>query len=494
MALTPVNLFGMGLHADSSVLASENRLNCFYDIRQSDAGTTITVRGTPGSYTIPLDPAYQVNGIYVVNNVLYFTATGGLYSCTLDGTVSFLAPGSFGYPYTLWADNYVQLMLGPDYNGFFYIYTIGTGVLTKITDVNFPPNQTPAVKVQSIAYLSGRFVAVAYATRNAYCSAALDGLTWTYLSLPMFFVKQQASDPLFAVSAQNGILAMFGGDTIEFWQDAGLTPVPFQYITGSAQAYGTKSLYSIAQVNDATYFLGHGKQGGYAVFSIKGYTVKKESTPDIDDVLADWAANGATFRYTHGIAFNSHGHDFYMLNDLGTGTLVLDTTTGLWNRMIYGNTLNPAIGAVGSLATFSVLYQGLNVFMGGSIMNTQAGVYVFSQTTYSDAGLSIQRQVTTKHIRNGGNEFSITELVLQMDTGEVPLTQDYHITLEISRDGGRTFGSPRPRTLGLTGQYENPIVKWQRLGSAKDFVLRFTMTDPIPFVIAGAEMETSVNQ
>ena len=70
MALQPMNLFGTGLHADSSVLASENRINCFYDIRQSDTGNTITVRSTPGSTSIPIDPTIQVNGVYVVNKML----------------------------------------------------------------------------------------------------------------------------------------------------------------------------------------------------------------------------------------------------------------------------------------------------------------------------------------------------------------------------------------------------------------------------------------
>jgi hypothetical protein len=488
MALQPINLFGMGLKADSAVLASESRLNCYYDSRQTDAGNTIAVRGTPGSYNIPISPDYIPNGIHVVNGVLYFTATGGLYSCDLSGAVTYLAPGNFGFPYTVFADNYVQLMLGPGPAGQYYIYTIATGVLAQIVDVNFPAS------VQSIDFISGRFVAVKRNTREAYCSAALDGMTWTYIGLPLFFTKEQASDALFAVSAHNGILTLFGNDNLEFWQDAGLQPVPFQYITGSAQAYGTKSLYSIAQVNDATYFLGHGNQGGYAVYSIKGYTVKKESTSDIDDILALWVKNGASFRYTHGVAFNNHGHDFYMLNDVGSGTLTLDTTTGLWSTMLTGNTSNSQVNAtsVGHYATKAVLFEGVNVFM-GSLFSGNTTLYAFDQEVNTDAGVSIQRQVTTKHIRNGGNEFSITELVLLMDIGEVPLTQDYHITLEVSKDGGRTFGSPRPRTLGLTGQYKDPQVKWQRLGSAKDFVLRFTMTDNVPFVIASAEIETSVN-
>lgn len=485
MALQPVNLFGMGLKADSSVIASESRLNCYYEIRQSDTGSTIVARDTPGYSRIYIPAELTPTGARVVNGVLYFTTGNALYSTDLSGEVAYLAAGSFGSPYASMSDNYIQLMIVDGSDS--WIYDIASGVLTAITDVNFPAG------AKNVCFISGRFVCPKPNTREFYCSAPLDGLTWSYLgSLPMFGTKEQASDPLFTVTAHNGIMTLWGDSTVEFWQDAGLSPVPFQYIQGTTQSYGTKSQYSIAQVNDATYFLGHGAQGGWAVFSVKGYTVSKVSTPDIEDILADWVKQGASFRYTHGVTFSTHGHDFYMLNDTGYGTLLLDTTTGLWSRMLSGNSSNSQMGqtSVSHVAVFSVLYQGASVFIG----QEQTPFGVFDQTQNSEAGVSIQRQITTKHLRNGGNEFAISELVLLMDTGEVPLNQDYKISLEVSRDGGRTFGSPRPRTLGLTGQYKEPRVKWDRLGSARDFVFRLTMTDPIPFVIAGAEWELSVNQ
>ena len=483
--MQPINLFGTGLNADSSVLASETRLNCYYEMRQSDTGTTIAVRGSPGSWQIQTGViGGSINGLWAVNDVLYITAVGGFYSTDLDGNTVFLAPGQWGYPYTDFADNDFQIMFGPDSNGFYYIFTIATGVLTQITDVNFPPNQATPQYVHSLTYMSGRFIVSVADSRQAYCSAALDGLNWTYLGLPMFFTKEQASDALYAVSAYSGVLTLFGKDTVEFWQDAGLSPVPFQYITGTAQSYGMHSRYSINHVNGSTYFLGHGGQGGWSVYAINGYTIKKVSTTDIDDILADWYSKGASFSFTHGIVYNAHGHDFYMLNDLGNGTLTLDTATGIWST---SSSINSP--TAGHMAVSCTLFKGVTVWRGDD-----AYLYVFDQNTNTDNSGRITRQVTTKHIRSGGNEFSITELMLQMDIGSIPLTQDYHITLEVSRDGGRTFGSPRPRTLGLTGQYRDPQVKWQRLGSARDFVLRFTMTDNIPFVIASAEIETSVNQ
>ena len=486
--MQPVNLFGLGLHADSSVLASENRLNCFYDLRTTETGKTITVRGTPGSYPLVADPNMQPSGLHVVNNILYFVTPLGLFSLDTGGVLTYLASGPVGHPYCMMADNYIQLMIVTGSEG--WIYNIGTGVMTQITDVNFPAT------TRNVTYASGRFLCVKRDTREVYCSDQLDGLSWTSaLGLPMFFTKEQSSDPAFTCVAQNGIVAVFGLDTIEFWQDAGLSPVPFQYIPGTTQGYGCKSRFSIKAVNDTTYFLGHGPQGGMGVFAIKGYTVTKVSTPDVDDIIKQWEVNGATFNYTHGTAYNAHGHDFYELTEgvfsPNIGSLLYDATTGIWSTTCTDNTNNSQNPAPKVHDVFiSTLFNGQVVFRAE---NGSAGIYAMDVNAYNDSGAPVQRQVTTKHLRNNGNEFAISELVLLMDTGEVPLGQDFHITLEVSRDGGRTFGSPRPRTLGLTGQYKEPRVKWDRLGSARDFVLRFTMTDPIPFVIAGAEWETSVN-
>jgi hypothetical protein len=370
------------------------------------------------------------------------------------------------------ADCYSQLIIVTGFMG--WIYDIPSGHLSQITDPNFP------TYTKSVCFISGRFVVNDPDTRRFYCSAALDGTTWTYLSLPMFATKEQASDALYMTVSQNGILVLLGFDTTEFWQDAGLSPVPFQLIQGTTQAYGTHSRYTVRKVNDSILFLGKNPQGSLGVYSIKGYSITKVSTTDIDEILANWVASGATLNYTKAVTFSAHGHDFYQLTDgpsRDNGTLLYDATTGVWSK--------------GYDISWSTQWLGKTVVWGNTVLN---GEYATLDTnSFTSSFDVIQRQITTKHLRQNGNEFAISELVLLVDTGTAPLNKDYGITLEVSRDGGRTFGSPRRRSLGLTGQYRDPRVKWDRLGSAIDFVLRFTLTDPMPLVIAGALWEVSVN-
>ena len=107
---------------------------------------------------------------------------------------------------------------------------------------------------------------------------------------------------------------------------------------------------------------------------------------------------------------------------------------------------------------------------------------------FTDNGVAIKRQVTSRHIRDGGNTLSISELFVDMETGvgtQSDPGSDPYVSLEVSKDGGRTFGAPRLKSIGKVGQYSSPRPYWKRLGRAKDFVFRFTVTDPVKFVITG---------
>jgi hypothetical protein len=57
--------------------------------------------------------------------------------------------------------------------------------------------------------------------------------------------------------------------------------------------------------------------------------------------------------------------------------------------------------------------------------------------------------------------------------------------LQVSRDGGRTFGAEKWVSIGKVGQYLSPRAIWRRLGSARDFVFQFTLTDPVKFTLIG---------
>jgi hypothetical protein len=56
------------------------------------------------------------------------------------------------------------------------------------------------------------------------------------------------------------------------------------------------------------------------------------------------------------------------------------------------------------------------------------------------------------------------------------------ITVECSKDNGRTWNNPRLLQLGAQGKYLTRVIA-RRFGSARDFLFRFRMTDPVKFVL-----------
>ncbi len=465
-------LFGTGIHASSFAIAPENRVNCYYEVRKDDG--RVVVRGTPGSalqWEIPNSP---IRGWLVVNEILYVVAGGALFSVSTAGVITRLASigtttGRVGI-----ADNFAQICIVDGTAG--YCYTIATAAMVTITDAHFPNGAT------TVCCISSRFIVEQPTSRTFYMSAALDGLNWTFLGLGIFATKEQYSDPLSAVSTLNGVLILWGTKSIEFWQDVGTSPNPFGKVQGATQYYGLAAKYSVVTVNSEVLFLGQGPQGGFEVFTVSGYTPKRISTSDVEDLLAGLAAN-YTLADAVALTYSVNGHDFYQITFIAANTTLLySVDTGVWSRVQTGNV--PAR----HFSDTSIRFNNQILVSDSST----GSVYLMSGLMYTDAGQTIYRQVVSREVRNGGAEFSVTEMELQMDTGSVPLSSDFHISMAVSKDGGRVFGSPRSRTIGLLGQYRTPRVKWDRMGSGRKFVFKITMTDPVPFVIATASIETTV--
>lgn len=67
------------------------------------------------------------------------------------------------------------------------------------------------------------------------------------------------------------------------------------------------------------------------------------------------------------------------------------------------------------------------------------------------------------------------------------------VSLECSKDNGRTFGPPLIAYIGAIGNYLARVI-WRRFGSARDFVFRIRMTDPVKFVITAAALSVRERQ
>jgi hypothetical protein len=64
------------------------------------------------------------------------------------------------------------------------------------------------------------------------------------------------------------------------------------------------------------------------------------------------------------------------------------------------------------------------------------------------------------------------------------------MTLEVSKDGGHSWGSEKTRSMGKIGEYRKRVI-WRRLGRAYDFVFRLRTTDPVKTTIVGAWVDVA---
>lgn len=481
-----ISLFGSSLLSNSAVISRQKRLNCFFEIRQDGDKAQIVVRGTPGLVSILELPGFPIRGWRVVSNVLYVVA--GLSLCKVQQNLSVTIVGTFDANSTAMCcltDNGVQLLIVDGVVG--YIYTLVTGVYAqtalnaagsfgKITDANFP-NGT-----NSCTFMDGRGIVAKPNTRQFYCSEFYDMTDWTNVdSLPTFGTKDNNSDLLLAVTSMNGVLTLYGEQSIEFWQNVGTSPLPFGRINGATRNQGLAARYSIAFIDDIQLYLGQNLYGGYSeVTLMQGFNTRRVSTDDIEHIIGNLSL------WRDGVAFGYmvDGHKMYQITfPTAQKSLLYDVTADLWSELQSGVALTGR-----HMANLGISFNSLNY----ASDSTTGIIYKMDDELFTDNGNPIKRQLTTRHIHMDGNRFAVDELYLDMETGQglqYGQGSDPQMMLQVSKDGGHTFGPERWRSVGKVGQYKSPRVMWNRLGAAQDFVFQFTMTDPVKFVVIGGSVK-----
>jgi hypothetical protein len=458
-----VPLFGNGIESYSAVATAQRRLNCFYDPRADNDKDAAIIRGTPGSLLWITLPTAPIRGFHVVQNTMYVVAYNALYSVNTAGTATQLGTITSTSGRVELADNGEQLAFVDGSAG--YVYDFTTLTLTKIADSNFPNT------CATIAFLNGRFIVEKVGTRQFYASALYDGLSWSPL---IFATKENESSVLLAVEILNGTLMLWGANGIEFWQDVGATPLPYQRINGASQSWGLAAIASRAQLNNTEIFLGQNPQGHLQVLMINGYTPTRVSTTDVEHIISTLP----TFSDAVALTYMIDGHPMYQLTfPTGNLSLLFDSLTGLWSETQTG------VGLTGRhFGQYGIVFN-----VGNYISDATTGnIYTVTDSVYTDNGVPIKRQVRTRHIRMDGNTFGISELYLDIETGVgLQAGQGVAPTMMIrrSKDGGRTYGIERHVSMGAVGQYINPRVISRRWGMARDFVFEFTVSDPIKFVL-----------
>ena len=254
----------------------------------------------------------------------------------------------------------------------------------------------------TVVFLDSYFITNIPGTKQFQISNPYDGLTWNALQ---FASKEAYTDDLRGVAVDNGNLGLLGDISMEYWQNTGAYPFPFQRIAGSPTDVGVAALWSVARCSGNLYYLARTRRGSLSVIKVYNYQPIVVSTPDLDYLINGYPSPEDCI----GFAYRFNGHEFYELNFQAAGvTWLWDATSETWSTMTSGT--GPR-----HYAQYGTQYNG--EIVASDYRN--GNIYSLDVDTYTDNGDQIIRELITPHTfsSNTFNRLTISRLRMDMEQG-----------------------------------------------------------------------------
>lgn len=395
-----------------------------------------------------------------------FGVTGmRLYEVLADGsTVDRGAVAVDANPATICWNGDGGQQLGITAGGNFYVFDLLTNTLTQVVFLNG--------KATMAGFLSGYFVVFDINTATEYQSDLYDGLVFDPAN---FFQRNiQADNWVSSFVTSWGQIVIFGTKTRDYYYNAGTFPIPFAPAVSGIQNEGCAAPFSVCEAASKVCWLGTTAQGGYKVYAAGGYEAQPISTKSVEFALSRYTQ--VEISKATGESYSDQGHDFYLLS-VGDTTWSYDFATNVWHTR--RSFVDAASGRLGPWRPRWHCF-GFNKHLWQDADTNK--IYESDISFPLDVdGLVIQRQRTAPSICFSNQMLDIGEFELKMQVGvgnQNPPGDWPTILLEISYDGGMTWGRQRAASIGRIGQY-GIRVRWQANGSGRDVAFRVTMSDPI---------------
>lgn len=462
---------------------TQRLVNYYIEIDETGGGKggePAVLIGTPGLKYLQTIGVGPIRAVYTISNqpICYVVSGNEVYQLSGANSIPVQIAGNLTTqtgPVQV-ADNGIQVMFVDGING--YYVTIGQTTLNTITDPNFYPADT-------ISFQDGYFILNRTGTPNFFISD-LYSVDFPPLNEA---AKTGNSDILMGVISNNRQLYLLGASTTEIWYNTGASgTTPFQRQDGRFSQVGLVAPASIARLAETFFWLGSNAQGGGVVYMLENAMPMRVSTHAVETAIQSYGnLAGAT-----GYAYQQEGHYFYVLNIPGADTTwVYDMTTKQWSERqstVSGNTGR-------HLGENHCFLNNIHII---GAYNT-GRIYAYDLDTYTDNGEMILRIRQSPHVSESLNRLflKLMEVDFQFGVGLVnngvnpQNAVQPRVVLEVSRDGGQTWGNPVYAQLGPIGRW-NTRARWQRLGSGRDIVLRVTVSDPVKVQMLAAYLDVEM--
>ena len=436
--------------------AVQSAINCYPKRLEGDRSM---MHSTPGEVEIAALGA-EIRGSRNVDG-RWFVASGNiLYEVTALGATTVRAVLNTVSGFVGMAHNKTQLAIVDGAN--LYVFNLNTNLANRITAPGWRGSN-------DVHELDGYFIFVAPATDQFYISAIDDG---TKLNALDFSSADSSPDNIVAHPVSHRQLWLFGTRSTEIWIDSGALAFPFVRYNSYTLDVGCVGPRAAINAADTLFWIGQTDRGTGIVYMAAGNQPQRVSTQAIEEALASSTNLAAATMWTYQI----EGHEFIGINAPGlSSTFVYDAAVQQWHeRAEWDAGWMP-------LRSRLVTAVGTDHFAG----DANGQLVRLDDAANSLSGRVLVRERTWPHINPPSAEMlTFYGLELQMTTGF-----GGNVTLQISNDGGKTFGPMLLRSLGAIGRTMQRI-RWLGLGTAFNRVFRIRCSDAVPFGIHSATLDT----
>jgi len=318
-----------------------------------------------------------------------------------------------------------------------WYYDVPTGTVTKIADADFPGNAGRTL-AGTFAHMDG--YAVIMDTTGTLWASDLNSVTsWTATS---FGSANSYPDLGVGCVRHRNLIMAFGTESVEFFQNAGLTPFPFSKVPSMTQRVGAVSADAIAQIADTTFWCGSSPQGGLSIFQYDG-GIGRISTPEIDAILILAGASNITLT-----TIRFYGRSFVIVKALTTA-MVFCVEDKMWHE--WSSSTAPWYKCVGvSKGGTMVNYCISNSLTTGIVysMNPSALSFKDAGTTFTalmqldSMDLGTSNRKTWEELRIIGDKQSTTSNI------ELSYSDDDYQTYTVWGNLDMSTNMPRAQRLG----------------------------------------------
>lgn len=302
---------------------------------------------------------------------------------------------------------------------------------------------------------------------------AFDYMFYSDYGTVQYFNAESSSDSIVSIRAVGSFLYLFGNRSIEIWQRGSgenETWSRSSYTTNASN--GLSETYSVACVDSTLFYIGSGDSFAKGCMAVTGSHYEKISDDWLEAKLLQ-EQSGRAVCY----AFAIGSHRFYCINLPSLNeTWVYDTDSQLWHQRC---SRNPKTGKL-------VMWRpsGISWFSGDFYAVCPDGSIYTHNEKYWWEDFADGTRLPMVRIRQGAvlvdenRQFRFDQLSIECNVGTYDnYSEKCEMLLQVSRDGGNTWGNTRSCSMGAAGQYSHRVI-WNNLGMNRLCVIRLTFSHP----------------